>query len=484
MMAIWVSRGGSSFATGVCVGPLPPGAPTSAARLPFFSGAELLLHAVMTSTASAILMSLEIVLSARMGKATSPTKNKAAKAAKVKAAIAAKLPAKATAKAARTAKAMKAVKRAIAAKEPAKATKPTKATKATKAAATSTKAPKSAPKTRRAAADAATVPAKPAAKATSAMATKPDVAKAAIASKHTSATTAIVDESGLGWIDAGKGYQLTLDGGKLAATNPAGKRLASVPKEIKDGDAADQLEALRDWLKEHDAECLATVDLWMLRSLTVPRAVIEAVWDDPSWRRPLENAVVVAVTGDGGHDHAKAGLLRGADRKKGVGVVDLDGETVWLATDRVAIPHPILLPELDAWRELVTQLGVAQGIAQLHRETHPKPPDTATRTIDQFEDGKFAMLVHAVGKARSLGFKVRGGFATCKVWDKSGVTEARYWIGSDSPDSVTHTGSLSWVDGRERGLAIADVGPIAFSEGMRMASSIYSARVIEKEDAS
>ncbi|MGE0400041.1 MAG: DUF4132 domain-containing protein [Kofleriaceae bacterium] len=291
-----------------------------------------------------------------------------------------------------------------------------------------------------------------------------------------------VDETGLGWIDAGKGYQVTLDAGKLAAKNPAGKRLASVPKDVKDSDAADQLEALRDWLKEHDKECLATVDQWMLRSLAVPRAVIEAVWDDPSWRRPLENAVVVAVTADGGHDHAKAGLLRGADKTKGVGVVDLDGETAWLAADRVAIPHPILLPELDGWRELLTQIGATQGIAQLHRETHPKPPGLTTNAIDDYEDGKFAMLMHAIGKARSLGFKVRGGFATCKVWDKGGVTEARYWIGSDSPEAETYTGQLSWVDAKEKGLAIADVGPVAFSEGMRMASSIYAARVVEKKE--
>jgi hypothetical protein len=296
---------------------------------------------------------------------------------------------------------------------------------------------------------------------------------------------ATVDEHGLGWTDAGKGYQLSLEGGKLVAKNPAGKRLTSVPKEVKDGDTADQLEALRDWLVEHERECAATVDQWMLRSLAVPRSVLESVWDDPAWRKPLENAVVVAVTADGGHDAAKAGLFRGVDRKKGVGVVDLDGETAWLDTERVAIPHPILIAELDAWRELITQLGVAQGISQLHRETHPKPAGLTATAIDQFEDGKFAMLMHALGKARSLGFKVRGGFATCKVWDGGGVAEARYWIGADSPDSETYTGQLSWVDARERGLKLAEVGPVAFSEGMRMASSIYAARVVAKpEEAS
>jgi len=53
-----------------------------------------------------------------------------------------------------------------------------------------------------------------------------------------------IDDDGGGWIDAGNGYQLTLDGGKLVCRNDKGKKLSSVPKEIKDGDIAEQLEAL------------------------------------------------------------------------------------------------------------------------------------------------------------------------------------------------------------------------------------------------
>lgn len=293
---------------------------------------------------------------------------------------------------------------------------------------------------------------------------------------------ATVGDDGVGWIDAGKGYALGLDDGKLVARNDKGKRLSSVPKELKDGELADQLEALRDWLGEHARECATTVEQWMLRSLPVPRAVLQQVWDDPAWRTPLDNAVVVAVAPDGGHDHAKAGLLRGVDPKKGVGVVDLDGETTWLAVDRVAIPHPILIRELDGWRELVTQLGVTQGISQLHRETHVKPASLGGTSVDEFEDGKFAMLMHAIGKARSLGYKVSGGYATCKVWDKGGVCEARYWIGADSPDAETYTGQLSWVDDRDRGLPVSAVGAVSFSEGMRMASAIYAARVVDKQE--
>jgi len=376
----------------------------------------------------------------------------------------------------------KSTKKAAAKKSaPAKKSKPVVKTKA-----------KSAPKPKAKPAPKTISKAKPAAKPTPKAAPNVPPKGAAKAAKPVKGDSqapapllANVDESGLGWVDAGKGYQLTLDDGKLAAKNDKGKRLSSVPKEVKDGDVADQLEALRDWLVEHDRECVAQVEQWMLRSLPVPRAVLEAVWEDPSWKKPLENAVVVAVKADGGHDLARAGLFRGVDAKKGVGIVDLDGETGWLATDRVAIPHPILIHELDGWRELVTQLGVSQGIAQLHRETHPKPPEIAAAagtSIDKFEDGKFAMLMHAVGKARALGYKVRGGFATCQVWDGGAVSEARFWIGADSPDSETYTGQLSWVDGKERGLKLAEVGPVAFSEGMRMAAAIYAARVVEKQE--
>src|SRR5689334_13097125 len=260
-----------------------------------------------------------------------------------------------------------------------------------------------------------------------------------------------------GWIDAGKGYAVTLDGDKLVARNAKGQKLSSVPKDIKDSDAAEQLGALKDWLVQHARECAATVDTWMLRSLPVPRATLQQVWDDPAWRAPLENAVVFAAPG-GVADYRRGGFFRGVDVKKGVGVVDVDGETTWLLdADQIVIPHPILIPELDAWRELATQLAIAQGIQQLLRETHARPaaPEPGATSVNTYSDGKFAMLMQVIGKTRSLGYRVRGGYAACAVWEGGAVTEARYWIGADSPDSETYTGDLSWVDGRERLIKVA-----------------------------
>ena len=302
-------------------------------------------------------------------------------------------------------------------------------------------------------------------------------------SRKTSKAAAETAEAG--WIDAGDGYALALDGRKLICRNAGGKRLASVPKGIQQGDAAQQLLALRDWLDQHERACLGTVDGWMLRSLPVPRAVIEAVFPDPAWRAPLENAVVWPLGPSGAPDADRAGFLRAVDPARGLGVVDLDGETRWLGEAAVAIPHPILLGGLDDLRELASQLGLAQGIAQLFRETFPRGAAhavDATR-ISDFAEGKFAALMHATGRAKQLGYRVRGGFACCPVLEGGRRVEARYWIGADAPDAETVTGDLCFVDEREQPLALAAVGPIAFSEGMRMATAIYGSRVVEKEEA-
>ena len=103
------------------------------------------------------------------------------------------------------------------------------------------------------------------------------------------------------------GYRLALDGGKLVAMNAAGRPLAAVPKELRAGETAARLLALRDWLAEHDRACAAAVERWMLRSLPVPRAVLQAVWDDAGWRAALENAVIAPVGEAGGRDADRVG---------------------------------------------------------------------------------------------------------------------------------------------------------------------------------
>jgi hypothetical protein len=160
----------------------------------------------------------------------------------------------------------------------------------------------------------------------------------------------------------------------------------------------------------------------------------------------------------------------------------LDGETVWLDAKRITLPHPILLDARDDYRELASDLGIQQGISQLFRETFERPADipAGRMRIEDWANGKFEQLNHAVGRCRTLGYRVRGGFACCTVWERYDLVEGRYWIGADAPEYETYTGELSWVDDRERPLELAAIGPVAFSEGTRMARSIYAARKVEE----
>lgn len=69
----------------------------------------------------------------------------------------------------------------------------------------------------------------------------------------------------------------------------------------------------------------------------------------------------------------RAGFLRDADPERGIGIVDLDGDSVRLDAEQVLIPHPVLLDDLADLREFAAELGVEQGLDQLFRDVWPRP---------------------------------------------------------------------------------------------------------------
>jgi len=283
------------------------------------------------------------------------------------------------------------------------------------------------------------------------------------------------------WIEADKDYAIALKDGKLVSRNPKGKTLASVPKWLKDSEHAQQLVNLKDWLAEHQQQCQDNVELWMLRSLPVPRSVLAAVWPDATWRSVLENAVVCSVTKNE-IVQEESGFLKDVDSKRGVGIVDLDGETQWLKAATIAIPHPILLQELNDFRELIVELDFKQALDQLFRQTwQPTDEQLKASTIDDYNGGKFEQLNHCLSLCRRLGYKVSGGYACCSVWEDGRLIDARFWVGAEYPEAETYTSDLIFTDAQERTLKIKDVGPVAFSEGMRMAAAIYAKRVVDQD---
>ncbi|WP_405684955.1 DUF4132 domain-containing protein [Streptomyces sp. NBC_01387] len=287
----------------------------------------------------------------------------------------------------------------------------------------------------------------------------------------------------MGWISTSGGYAVTLDGARLRCRNAAGRELKQVPAKLRDDAEVVRLRQLAQWLDRHERECQEQVDTWLVRSLPVPAELLARVWADTAWQGALRDLVVAPVRPDGSADVARAGFLRDADPERGIGVVDLDGDSVRLDAGAVLIPHPVLLEDLAELREFAAELGVEQGIEQLFREVWPIPAelDGAAQEWRAYADGKFEELRHATARAVSHGYRVRGGSAVCSLVEDGRPLEAAYWIGDDYPEGEACTGGLEWRGAGGRRLPLREVGPVAWSEGARMAALVYAGRVVRDE---
>ncbi|MET9804494.1 DUF4132 domain-containing protein [Streptomyces sp. NPDC006368] len=305
----------------------------------------------------------------------------------------------------------------------------------------------------------------------------------------------------MGWIDTESGgYAVTLDGTRVVCRNAAGRTLKQVPAKLRDDTEVVRLRQLAEWLERHERECREQVDAWLVRSLPVPVALLARVWRDEAWRAALRDLVVAPVGADGAADVERAGFLRDADPDpaRGLGVVDLDGDSVRLGAgqgvETVLIPHPVLLADLDDLREFAVELEVRQGVEQLFREVWRRPDGlgdgqsgagsdagSGAASWDAYARGRFAELRHATARAASLGYRVRGGYAVCPLVEGGRPLEAAYWVGDDYPEGETETGALEWRDRGGRRLPLAEVGPVAWSEGERMAALVYAGRVVDEE---
>ncbi|WP_406283510.1 DUF4132 domain-containing protein [Embleya sp. NBC_00896] len=277
----------------------------------------------------------------------------------------------------------------------------------------------------------------------------------------------------MGWIRAGD-YEVALEGDTVVCRNAKGRQLKSVPGKLSEDPAVVGLRQLVEWLGRHDRACQATVERWMIGSLPIPVAVLSRVWPDPSWQGVLRDLVVTADNGD------VAGFLRGADPERGVGIVDPDGDTVYLDPQSIRIPHPVLLEDLDDLREFAVELGVEQRLQQLYREVWQRPADLdgSKSGVEEFAGGRYDQLRFLVGRATQLGYQVRGGQAVCAVLDEGRAIEARMWLGDYEGYESTETGSVTWTE-RGQALTLDRVPAVAWSEGMRMGAALYAGRTIE-----
>ena len=281
----------------------------------------------------------------------------------------------------------------------------------------------------------------------------------------------------MGWVSAGD-YEVALDDGKVVCRNAAGRVLKSVPPKIAEDPAVLGLRRLTEWLERHERQCLADVERWMVRSLPVPFAVVTRVWSDPAWQAALRDLVVTGADGE------VAGFLRDAHPERGLGLVDLDGDSVRITPDLVRLPHPVLLEDLEELRGFAVELGLTQRAHQLFREVWHKPAtlDAEATSVEEYAGGAFKEQRFLHGRVTQLGYRVRGGNAVCSVLEDGRAVEARVWVGDYEGYEEAETGPLVFTDPAGRVLRLGQVGPVAWSEGMRMAAALYAGRDIEDEE--
>jgi hypothetical protein len=113
-----------------------------------------------------------------------------------------------------------------------------------------------------------------------------------------------------------------------------------------------------------------------------------------------------------------------------------------------------------------------------------KPPDEPGREAAraQYAGGRYEELRHLTARATNHGYRVRAGSSVCTVWERGGQVSANVWLGDYDPWSETETGRLEFTTAAGEALALADVGPVAWSEGMRMAATLYAGRSLKEED--
>ncbi|WP_329389124.1 DUF4132 domain-containing protein [Streptomyces sp. NBC_01716] len=284
----------------------------------------------------------------------------------------------------------------------------------------------------------------------------------------------------MGWLPAGEGYEVALVEGRVTARSTAGRaagrQLKTLPKAVRTHPEVDRLRALAEWLDRHATDCVARVDSWMVSSLPVPTGLLARVWPDEAWQAGLRDLVVMGGSPD------EVGFLRDATDSGELRVVDPDGETIRLSPATVTLPHPVLLPELDDLREFAAELGLTQGVEQIHRATWHKPADLAEKatSVSDFAGAGYDSRFGLAARATTLGYRVTGGYATCQIREAGTVTEASVWIGEPYWYGDSETGDLSWSRQDGRTLPLRQVGPVAWSEGMRMAAALHAGRTVKE----
>nr|BFD87562.1 DUF4132 domain-containing protein [Streptomyces sp. Xyl84] len=278
----------------------------------------------------------------------------------------------------------------------------------------------------------------------------------------------------MGWLAAGEDHEIALVGGRVVARSASGPSAAvrsqTLPAELRDRPEVIELQRLAEWLDRHAAACAAQVDTWMVSSLPVPTILLAQVWPDEAWRAALRDLVVAGeLPGD-------IGFLRDVHASGTLRLETADGASVHLCARTVTVPHPVLLPDLEALRARAAEVGAVQGVEQLRRAVWRKPEvlDPGARAVTEFADAEYSSWFRLSARATALGYKVTGQYATDRIREAGRTLTASVAIGDPYTEEKAWTRGLTWGLCPGDGIPWAEVGPVAWSEGMRMAAALHA----------
>ncbi|SER51402.1 DUF4132 domain-containing protein [Corynebacterium cystitidis] len=274
------------------------------------------------------------------------------------------------------------------------------------------------------------------------------------------------------WIE-GNNYDFALDADTagVVVRNKKGTVLKTVPAKAKVESAYETIDTKANFLEQHARTCRDTVRAWLLGDVTVPTRVIAAVWDDKAWQKQLGNLVIT--------DGAATGLLRHVS-PEALTVIDLDGEEATMIVDEttvVSIPHPVLLPDLEDWREFAIDLGVQQEMDQLMRDVYQKPADRADGQVVQssFKGSEYSRAGALIGRARGAGYSATFN-SIGMTMEENGTTVGAYLeVEAWAFDDTAHIYNLHFTSG-DREAHWDEISHTLWSEAVRMANYVYAGR--------
>lgn len=278
------------------------------------------------------------------------------------------------------------------------------------------------------------------------------------------------------WTEVPTGHALRVHGGELQCRNAKGRILASVPPAVKRTEEHERLAVLVDSLTRHRREQVEAAEAWMLRGAVVPVPLLAALWEDPDARAALHGLLVQGTASP------LSGLLLDADAA-GLEVADADGGRHRMPDPAVVVAHPALLEDADRWWRALVEHGLTQAVEQLQRQVFrvgrvdwlvPAAEGPSAPYVLRYAEGSavfrdYARLMaaflplHAELTARHVGVRVREG---------GQEVLARVELEGDSPEHEHYADRVAWFAPDGRRLTFEEIGPVAWSEGVRLARRV------------